>query len=128
MTVTERIHRVGVVGCGLMGSGIAEVSARARLDVVVVEITDETLRAGRRRLETSLARAVRAGKLSLEQQDAALTGCRFTTEYDELADRQLVVEAVIESEGMKMTVFRPSTASWRTRRPSWRQTPPRSRS
>lgn len=103
--MTERIHRVGVVGCGLMGSGIAEVSARAQLDVVVVETTEEMLAAGRKRLESSLARAVRAGKLSFEQQDAALSRLRFTTEYDELADRQLVVEAVVESPTVKLDVF-----------------------
>jgi 3-hydroxybutyryl-CoA dehydrogenase len=103
--VSEHIHRVGVVGCGLMGAGIAEVSARAGLDVVVVENSDETLRAGRRRLEASLGRAVRAGKLSAEQRDAASDRLRFSTGYDELADRQLVVEAVIESEAEKMSVF-----------------------
>jgi 3-hydroxybutyryl-CoA dehydrogenase len=88
-----------------MGSGIAEVSARAQLDVVVVENSDETLRAGRRRLETSLGRAVRAGKLSPDQQEAALGRLRFTTDYDELADRQLVIEAVVESETEKVLVF-----------------------
>jgi 3-hydroxybutyryl-CoA dehydrogenase len=103
--VSERIHRVGVVGCGLMGSGIAEVSARAQLDVVVVENSDETVRAGRRRVETSLGRAVRAGKLSHEQEDAALGRLRFTTDYDELTDRQLVIEAVVESAAEKESVF-----------------------
>jgi 3-hydroxybutyryl-CoA dehydrogenase len=103
--VSERIHRVGVVGCGLMGSGIAEVSARAQLDVVVVENSDETVRAGRRRVETSLGRAVRASKLSPEQEDAALGRLRFTSDYDELADRQLVIEAVVESAAEKESVF-----------------------
>jgi 3-hydroxybutyryl-CoA dehydrogenase len=103
--VTERIHRVGVVGCGLMGAGIAEVSARAQLDVIVVENSEEMLAAGRKRLESSLARAVRAGKLSFEQQEAALSRLRFTMEYDELADRQMVIEAVVESPAIKLEVF-----------------------
>jgi 3-hydroxybutyryl-CoA dehydrogenase len=101
----QLIHRVGVVGCGLMGSGIAEVSARAELDVVVAEAADSALAAGRKRVESSLSRAVRSGKLSTEQQDAALGRITFTTDYDMLADRQLVVEAVTESEPAKLAVF-----------------------
>jgi 3-hydroxybutyryl-CoA dehydrogenase len=103
--VSEGIARVGVVGCGLMGSGIAEVSARADLEVVVLEATDETMAAGRRRVESSLARAVRSGKLTADQQEAALDRIAFTTDYEDLADRQLVVEAVIESEPQKLVVF-----------------------
>ncbi len=103
--MSELIHRVGVVGCGLMGAGIAEVSARSQLDVVVVETSDETLRAGRRRIEASFTRALRAGKLSPDQRDAAIERLRFTTDCGELADRQLVVEAVIESEAAKTSVF-----------------------
>ena len=99
------VERVGVVGCGLMGSGIAEVSARAQLDVVIVEASDAAVAAGRKRVETSLARAVRAAKLSPEQQAAALSRMTFTTDYDLLADRQLVVEAVVESEAAKLAVF-----------------------
>ncbi|MDQ1568400.1 MAG: 3-hydroxybutyryl-CoA dehydrogenase, partial [Actinomycetota bacterium] len=59
----SQIERVGVVGCGLMGSGIAEVCARAGLDVVVREVNQGALDAGRQRIEGSLDRAVRAGKL-----------------------------------------------------------------
>jgi len=103
--VNERIHRIGIVGCGLMGSGIAEVSARAQLDVVVVEVSDTALASGRKRIESSLSRAVRSGKLSTEQQDAALGRIAFTTDYEQLADRHLVVEAVVESEPAKLAVF-----------------------
>jgi 3-hydroxybutyryl-CoA dehydrogenase len=88
-----------------MGSGIAEVSARAQLDVVVVEATDGTLAGGRKRLESSLTRAVRAGKLSTEQQDAALSRITFTTDPEELADRQVVIEAIVESEPEKVEAF-----------------------
>ena len=103
--MSGRIHRVGVVGCGLMGSGIAEVCARAQLDVVVVEANDEGLDAGRRRVEQSMSRAVRAGKLSSEQLDAALGRMRFSVDIDDLADRELVVEAVMEAEAAKLEVF-----------------------
>jgi 3-hydroxybutyryl-CoA dehydrogenase len=99
------VERVGVVGCGLMGSGIAEVSARAGLDVVVREIDDEALAAGRARIETSLGRAVKRGKLSLEDAHAALSRLRFTTDLGEMADRQVVMEAVPESEALKLDVF-----------------------
>jgi 3-hydroxybutyryl-CoA dehydrogenase len=99
------IERVGVVGCGLMGSGIAEVSARAGLDVIVVEVDTAAVDAGRARVERSLGRAVGAAKMTDGERDAALDALRFTTDMDELADRQLVVEAVIESEPAKVDVF-----------------------
>jgi 3-hydroxybutyryl-CoA dehydrogenase len=100
------IERVGVVGSGLMGSGIAEVCARAGLDVVVREIDAGTAEAGLARLTTSLDRGVRSGKLTEEARDEALGRIRVTTDLDELADRQLVVEAVIEDESSKVEVFR----------------------
>lgn len=99
------IERVGVVGCGLMGSGIAEVCARAGLDVVVNEVTQDALDAGRARVEKSLGRAVRNGKLAEADRDAALGRMRFTTDIGDFADRQLVVEAVAENEQIKTDVF-----------------------
>jgi 3-hydroxybutyryl-CoA dehydrogenase len=103
--MTNGIERVGVVGCGLMGSGIAEVCARAGLDVVVREVNQPALDAGRRRIEGSLDRAVKAGKLEVADRYASLSQIRFTTDFGELADRQLVVEAVIENEAEKLEVF-----------------------
>ncbi|WP_460396406.1 3-hydroxybutyryl-CoA dehydrogenase [Actinophytocola sediminis] len=99
------IERVGVVGCGLMGSGIAEVCARAGLDVVVNEVARDALAAGQARIEKSLARAVRNGKLDDDGRASALGRIRFTTDLGEFADRQLVVEAVAESEQLKTDVF-----------------------
>lgn len=99
------ISRVGVVGSGLMGSGIAEVCARAGLDVVVRETDRNTLDAGRARVEKSLARGVRSGKLSEADADAALGKLTFTTDFDDFADRQFVVEAVAEDEHIKTEVF-----------------------
>src|SRR6478736_2062815 len=99
------IERVGVVGCGLMGSGIAEVCARAGLDVVIREATPEAAEAGLTRIAGSLERATRGGKLSEADRDATLARMRMTTDYGELSDRQLVVEAVVESEELKAEVF-----------------------
>jgi 3-hydroxybutyryl-CoA dehydrogenase len=98
-------ERMGVVGCGLMGSGIAEVSARAGLDVVVREVNEGALDHGRQRIEESLRRAVRAGKATEEERESALANLHFTTDFADLADRQLVVEAVIENEAEKLEVF-----------------------
>ena len=100
------IERIGVVGSGLMGSGITEVCARAGLDVVVREVDAGAAEAGLHRLTTSLDRGVRSGKLDDEARDAALGRVRYTTDLAEMADRQLVVEAVFEDEAAKVDVFR----------------------
>jgi 3-hydroxybutyryl-CoA dehydrogenase len=100
------IERIGVVGCGLMGSGIAEVSARAGLDVMIREVDEAAAEAGRARLVKSLDRGLSAGKLTEADRDAAVGRLSFTTDMAELADRQLVVEAVVESETMKVDIFR----------------------
>jgi 3-hydroxybutyryl-CoA dehydrogenase len=99
------IEHVGVVGCGLMGSGITEVCARAGLSVVVREVDEPALSAGRSRVERSLARAVGAGKLSEESREAALGRLLFTTSLDDLGECELVVEAVVENEAAKLDVF-----------------------
>ncbi len=99
------IERVGVVGCGLMGSGIAEVCARAGLDVIVTEVSQDALAAGTARIEKSLARAVRSGKLTEDERAAAFDRIRFTADLGDFADRQLLVEAVAEQEQIKTEVF-----------------------
>jgi 3-hydroxybutyryl-CoA dehydrogenase len=100
------ITRVGVVGGGLMGSGIAEVCARAGRDVIVLEANAAAAEAALGRLTGSLDRAVRSGKLAEPARDAALAGIRITTDIEELADRQLVVEAVLEEEDAKVAIFK----------------------
>ncbi|HVX20635.1 MAG TPA: 3-hydroxybutyryl-CoA dehydrogenase [Acidimicrobiales bacterium] len=102
----EGVRRVGVVGCGLMGAGIAEASARAGLPVVVVDVDDTVLKGGRDRLAGSVARAVRAGKLSEADAEAALGRIVYSADMDALSDVDLVVEAVVESEDEKVKVFR----------------------
>jgi 3-hydroxybutyryl-CoA dehydrogenase len=99
------IERIGVVGCGLMGSGIAEAAARAGLSVSVVEVNEAVLKNGRDRLEGSMARAVRAGKITDSEAEAALARIELSTDLEAFASSQLVVEAVIESEAEKLKVF-----------------------
>ncbi|HNJ97365.1 MAG TPA: 3-hydroxybutyryl-CoA dehydrogenase [Ilumatobacteraceae bacterium] len=100
------IERIGVVGAGLMGSGIAEVCARAGRNVVVLEVSPEACERGRSRLVGSLDRGVRSGKLDEASRDAALACLTFTTDFADFADRQLVVEAVVEDESLKTEIFR----------------------
>ncbi|MGV4886743.1 3-hydroxybutyryl-CoA dehydrogenase [Streptomyces sp. NWU49] len=102
----DPVTRLGVVGCGLMGSGIAEVAARSGLDVLVAEATHDAAEAGRRRLTVSLDRGVRRGKLSEEQRDQALARLSFTHDLGDMADRQFVIEAVAENRDIKTDVIR----------------------
>jgi len=97
--------RVGVVGCGQMGAGITEVCARAGCDVTVFEIDAMTAEAGQQRVEKSLDRGVTAGKVTEEERARASAAIRYTTTLEDLADRELVVEAVIEREQDKLDVF-----------------------
>ncbi|AQS71934.1 3-hydroxybutyryl-CoA dehydrogenase [Streptomyces pactum] len=100
------MRRVGVVGCGVMGAGLAEVCARAGRDVLVAASGPEGIARGRARLERSLAAGVRRGKVTEEDRDAALARVRFTTDLAGLRDRQLVLEAAPEHEPTKLRVFR----------------------
>jgi 3-hydroxybutyryl-CoA dehydrogenase len=99
------IERVGVVGCGLMGSGVAEAAARAGLDVRVVDLDHASVEKGRDRIAGSIARALTAGKLTETEGEEALGLIEFSTDMNSLADQQLVVEAVVESEAEKVAVF-----------------------
>ena len=99
------IEKVGVAGCGLMGSGIVEVAARAGCDVVVREIDQGALAAGRGRLLKSLDRAVSRGKLDPAARDETVARITFTTSLDDFADRDLVIEAIIESLDAKNELF-----------------------
>lgn len=99
------IERVGVVGAGQMGSGIAEVAAKAGANVVVYEPSEELVEAGRKRITGSLERAASKGKLSEADRDATLARLAYTTNLSDLADRQLVIEAVVEDEAVKGKIF-----------------------
>ncbi|MBK5268366.1 MAG: 3-hydroxybutyryl-CoA dehydrogenase [Acidimicrobiia bacterium] len=100
------IERVGIVGGGQMGAGIAEVCATAGVDVIVREINKEAASLGESRLRRSLERAVTKGKLPEEDRDAAIGRVRFTTDLEAMADRQLVIEAVVEHEPLKVEIFK----------------------
>jgi 3-hydroxybutyryl-CoA dehydrogenase len=100
------VERVGVVGCGLMGSGIAEIVARAGANVMIVEQDAEAMARGRERIEKSLSRAVAAGKVPEDEANRALANMLFSVDYADLWDRQLVIEAVAENEEIKLAVFR----------------------
>jgi len=99
-------RRVGVVGCGLMGSGIAEVAARAGFPVVVREVTDELLRRGLDRIDRSMARGVERGKLTAGDRDAARERIRGATRLGDLAACDVVCEAIIENMDEKKALYR----------------------
>jgi len=99
------ITRVGVIGAGLMGSGIAEVCARAGLDVIVREIDGAAAAAGQARIEKSLNRALAAGKITSGDRDVAAGCLAYTTSLDDLADRDLVIEAATENPRVKEALF-----------------------
>ncbi|GAB3259918.1 3-hydroxybutyryl-CoA dehydrogenase [Alteromonas gracilis] len=96
---------IGVIGLGTMGAGIAEVFARNGFDVIGVEVSDDAVDRGRQHLEHSTGRAVRRGKLSEEEQAELLGRISFTTAMEDLAEADLVVEAVVESLEIKKQIF-----------------------
>jgi 3-hydroxybutyryl-CoA dehydrogenase len=100
------IHRVGVIGCGQMGAGIAEVCARAGLDTIVREIDAASAERGRNRLLGSFDKAVARGRMSEDERDRAIANLTFTTDLADMADRRLLIEAVLEDEPLKTEVFR----------------------
>ncbi|MGH2968303.1 MAG: 3-hydroxybutyryl-CoA dehydrogenase [Solirubrobacteraceae bacterium] len=98
--------RIGVVGGGLMGSGIAEVCARAGVDVTVVEADDERSERARAAIEKSLDRGVRAGKLDQGARDAALDRLAFTSALEDVEGADAAIEAIIENETAKRNLFK----------------------
>ncbi|MBI3670269.1 MAG: 3-hydroxybutyryl-CoA dehydrogenase [Acidobacteria bacterium] len=99
------IDKVGVVGCGLMGSGIAQVVAQAGCHVVVREVSDELVAKGLKSIEKNLQRLVEKGSLTEAQRDQTRGRLRGTTSLDELRDTDLVIEAIIEQLPAKKELF-----------------------
>jgi 3-hydroxybutyryl-CoA dehydrogenase len=99
------IKKVGVVGCGLMGSGIVEVCAKAGYEVVVSEINEEFLQKGMDRINKSLSRAVSKGKATQEEMDATLGRVKGTTKMADFAPCDLVIEAAVENMELKKQIF-----------------------
>ena len=102
----EDVRTVGIIGCGLMGSGIAETVARAGQTVVFLEASDELVERGRNRIETSTLRAVERGRLETAERDTLLGRISGTTDVHELADVDLVIEAATEDHDTKVGTFR----------------------
>jgi 3-hydroxybutyryl-CoA dehydrogenase len=101
----EDVRTTGVVGCGIMGSGIVEVCAKAGMKVVFVESNEQLVSRGRQAIERSMAKAVERGKLDESSRDEALGRISGTTDFQELADADLVIEAVVEDLATKREVF-----------------------
>jgi 3-hydroxybutyryl-CoA dehydrogenase len=100
------IRKVGVLGAGLMGSGIAEVCARAGYDTVVREVSEDLVKKGLARIEGSLGKAVEKGKLPAAEGDAARKRIRTTTKLEELADCDILIEAIVENLDLKKETYR----------------------
>jgi len=101
----NEIRKVGVVGLGTMGAGIAQVSVQSGHDTVGREVTDELGERGRATIDRYLTRGVEKGRLSQEERDAALARLTLTTQLSDLADCDLVIEAVLEELDLKREVF-----------------------
>jgi 3-hydroxybutyryl-CoA dehydrogenase len=101
-----QIEKVGVVGCGLMGHGIAQVAAQAGYDVVVREVSQEKLDSGLGKIQKQLGRAVEKQKLEQSQADEVMGRINPTLSYEDLADCDLVVEAITEDLGLKLEMWK----------------------
>lgn len=100
------IEKLGVVGCGLMGSGIAQTAAQAGVQVTVREVSKELLDKGFANIDKSLARLVQRGTLNAADRDAARSRLRGTTKIEELAECDMVIEAITEQIEAKKELFR----------------------
>jgi 3-hydroxybutyryl-CoA dehydrogenase len=104
--MAQQIEKVGVLGAGLMGHGIAQVAAQSGYEVVLREVDDATLAKGVGKIEKQLARAVEKGKSSQEDADAVRARITATTHYRELADCDLVIEAITENLALKLEMWK----------------------
>jgi 3-hydroxybutyryl-CoA dehydrogenase len=100
------INKVGVLGCGIMGHGIAQICAQAGWDVVVREVDQDKLDSGLAKIDKQLARAVEKGKTDQSEADAVRRRIAPTLDYGELAGCDLVIEAITEDLGMKLEMWR----------------------
>jgi len=99
------IKKVGVLGAGLMGSGIAQVAAASGYDVTVVEVSDELIKRGLGQIEKSLAKFAEKGAISAAQKDETLGRLRGTTRYEDLAEVDIIIEAIIENLPIKRETY-----------------------
>src|SRR4051794_37564049 len=104
--MAQQIEKVGVLGAGLMGHGIAQVAAQSGYEVVLREVDDATLQKGIGKIEKQLARAVEKEKSTQEEADAVRGRIKGTVSYGDLADCDLVIEAITESLPLKLEMWR----------------------
>jgi 3-hydroxybutyryl-CoA dehydrogenase len=102
----EDVNKVGVIGCGIMGSGIVEVCAKAGIEVTYVEVDDERVEQGRARIGKSLDRAVERGKLSEDDRGGIMSSIHGTADYEDISHSDLVIEAATEHLETKLEIFR----------------------
>jgi 3-hydroxybutyryl-CoA dehydrogenase len=100
------LRRIGIVGAGQMGAGIAHVCALAGLDVVIADVNEEALRRGREAIDRSLSRQIARGKIREEDKDAALDRIAIGLDYAQFADCGMVIEAATEKEEVKREIFK----------------------
>jgi 3-hydroxybutyryl-CoA dehydrogenase len=101
----NKIKKVGVIGGGLMGSGIAQVSAAAGFPTAVREISEDLCAKSRQSIEKSLAKGIERGKVTTSERDTTLANLRFVTKLEEMADADLFIEAVVEDLETKNTLW-----------------------
>jgi 3-hydroxybutyryl-CoA dehydrogenase len=101
----DEVEQVGVIGCGIMGSGIVEVVARSGATVTYVEVSDERVASGRKAIERSTGKAAERGKLSDQDRSAILDRITGTTDISEVSDADLVIEAATEDLSTKLDIF-----------------------
>jgi 3-hydroxybutyryl-CoA dehydrogenase len=99
------IKKVGVLGCGLMGSGIAQVAAQAGYDTVVREVEQKFLDKAMGGIDKNLGKSVEKGKLKQEDRDACMSRLKGTTSLDDLADCDIIIEAIIENAQLKKETY-----------------------
>ena len=95
------IKRIGVLGAGLMGAGIAQVAAASGYEVTIVEVSDDLIKKGLSGIEKSLAKFAEKGSITAGQKDAALARLRGTTKLEEVAETDIIIEAIIENLAIK---------------------------
>ncbi len=120
-----QVSKVGVLGGGLMGHGIAQIAAEADHDVVLRERDDQRIERAYGRIEKQLARAVEKGKREQADADAVRARINATTDYGELADCDLVIEAITEDLGEKLAMWARGRLRWSRTAPSSPPTPRR---
>src|SRR4030088_2550152 len=103
----KEIKKVGVLGGGLMGSGIAQVSAAAGFPTTVREVSDALSAKSRQSIEKSLAKGIERGKTTEPERDRTLKNLQFVTELNQLADSDLFIEAVVEDLAVKNSLWSP---------------------